>query len=102
MGRSSFSLSLLLLPACRLLAARAGAVVVFERDVQLYPVARHLAVLDRQVLLDDFGDAEVADGLGGGLDGSLRGRLPRLAARPDDLCHAIDAVGHRRPPTSAG
>src|SRR2546429_8931384 len=67
---------------------------VLERHVQLYPVARDLAVLDRQVLLHHLGDAEVAQRLGRGQDGDFGRRLPGLAAGPNELCNAINAVGH--------
>src|ERR1700694_5519101 len=83
-----------LAPRLGRLPARGGRAVVFERDVEPDPVSRDLAVLDGQVLPHHLGDAQVAQSLGRGLDGALRGRLPGLAAGPHQLGHPVDAVGH--------
>src|ERR1035437_7032445 len=71
-----------------------GRGVVLERHVETYPVLGDLAVFDSQVLPDDLRDAKIAQGLGCGLDGALRCRLPRRAAGPHQLGHSVDAVGH--------
>src|SRR4051812_20119197 len=68
--------------------------VVLERDRQADPEVDDAAVLDRDVLTQDLGDTEVADGLAGRRHGGLGRSLPRLAAHADDLGHAVHAVSH--------
>ena len=74
--------------------APAELALVLERDVEADAVARHLALLDRDVEPGRFGDPQVADGLRRRLDRIPRGRLPRVRAHSDDLGHAIHAVAH--------
>ena len=60
------------------------------------------AVLDREVLADHLGDAQVAHRLRGRLDRRAGGGLPGLRARADHLGDAIDAVGHGNSSSSGG
>src|SRR4029079_17578432 len=76
--------------------------VLLERDRQPHAEVADPAVLDRHVLTDDLRDAQVAHGLARRLDGLARGGLPWLAAYPNDLGDAIDAVGHLKLSSSSG
>src|ERR1700683_266885 len=71
-------------------SATSVAGVVLERQAQPNPEVLDLAVLDRDVLADHFGDPEVAHGGGGGPDRFARGVLPGFLADPDDLGYAVD------------
>src|SRR5712691_1749160 len=71
---------------------------VFERDVESCSIACHLAVLNRDIELDDFRDAQVANRPGGGLHCSSRGGFPGVAAGANDFSNAIDAVRHECAP----
>src|SRR5580704_14098401 len=66
------------------------ASVVLERQAQPDPEVLDLAVLDRDVLTDHFGDPEVAYGGARGLDRFARSCLPGFLADPDDLGYAVD------------
>src|SRR2546421_8732990 len=68
--------------------------LVFERDPQAHPVVDHLAVLDREILAEYFGDSQAADRPCGCLYSRPGRRLPRLVTHPDHLGDAIHAVGH--------
>ena len=68
--------------------------LVLERDREAHAEVDHATVLDRDVLADDLGHAQVAYRLGRGLDRDPRRGLPRLAAHADDLGHAVHAVSH--------
>src|SRR5207302_1170295 len=57
------------------------------------PVGSDLAV-DLHVQRLDLRDAQVAQGLGGAIDGGAGGLLPRLGAGADDLDDLVDALGH--------
>src|SRR5687768_15549786 len=52
--------------------------VVLEGDGEPDAEVHDAAVADRDVLTDDLGDAQVADGLRGGVDRGLGRRLPRI------------------------
>lgn len=68
--------------------------VVLERNTEANAVVDELAVLDCDVLSQNFGHAEVAHGLRRRVDRASGGCLPRLAANANHLGHAVDAVGH--------
>src|SRR5687767_12255617 len=68
--------------------------VVLERDVDARAIRGDLALLDGEVQLHDLADAQIAQRLGGGLDGVLRGLFPRLRARTYHFGDAIDAFRH--------
>src|SRR3954454_13483475 len=73
---------------------RSIAGLVLERNAEPDAVLRDLAVGDRDVEAGRFRNPQVADRLRRRLDGVPGRCLPRLAARPDDLSDAIDAVTH--------
>src|SRR4051794_392559 len=73
------------------------AALVLERDREPNAVAGHLPVLDRDVLTEHFGDAQVPDRPACGLHGLSGGSLPRLLADADHLGHAVHAVTHGIP-----
>src|SRR5262249_32108684 len=75
---------------CPALVAR----VVLERDPEPHAVVLDLPVLDRAVLPQDLGDAQVANPLRRRLHGVARGRLPRLLADPDHLGDPVDTLSH--------
>src|SRR5271166_3012776 len=68
--------------------------LVLERDLELGAIGLDLAVVDHQILLDDFGDAQVPEAQGGALDRRPGSPLPRFLARADQLNHLINSVGH--------
>jgi hypothetical protein len=68
--------------------------VVLERDIQSNAVGRDRSVLDRDVHPVDFRYPQIAHGFRGSLDRGSRRGGPRFATSPDDLGHAINAVGH--------
>src|SRR5690242_4972287 len=71
-------------PATRRAAILRGPFVL-EGDLHPGAVREHLAVLEMHVELRDLGDTEVAERLRRPLDGRLRGFLPGLLARADQL-----------------
>ena len=71
-------------------ASRRGSALVLERQRNPRAISDDLAVLDLHVELADFGDAQVAQRRRSGLDGVLRGVLPRDLARADDVRDAVD------------
>src|SRR5215207_10513107 len=75
-------------------ALASAAAFVLEGELQLGAVGRDLALLDDQVLLEDLGDAQVAQRFGGAIDRRLCRQLPGLAAGADELDHLVDAVRH--------
>src|SRR4051812_18706517 len=78
----------------RALFLLAAARIVFERDLELGAERFDLAVLDDEILLDHFGDAEIAETPRRELDRGSRGFFPGLLAGPDQLQDLIDAVCH--------
>src|SRR5205814_409651 len=74
--------------------SRSAAAFVLERELHLGAVGRDLALLDHHVLLDDLGDAQVAQRLRGAIDCRLGGLLPGIGAGADQLDHFVDALGH--------
>src|SRR5438105_3605881 len=72
--------------------------LVLERDPEANAVAADRPVLDRHVLPEDLGDAQVAHRLGRRLDRVARGRLPGLVALPDHLGDAVNALSHQNRP----
>src|SRR5215203_5290822 len=75
-------------------ALASAAAFVLEGELQLGAVGRDLALLDDQVLLEDLGDAQVAQRLGRPIHRRLRRQLPGLAAGAYELDHLVDAVRH--------
>src|SRR5687768_13199816 len=73
-------------------ALASAAAFVLEGELQLGAIGRDLALLDDQVLLDDLGDTQVAQRLGGPIDCRLCRQLPGLAAGAYELDHLVDAV----------
>src|SRR5437588_6648182 len=73
---------------------RSIVALVLERDAQPHPVVLDRSALDRDVLAQHLGDAQVAHRFGGRLDRVARGCLPRLAADPDHLGDPIDTLRH--------
>src|SRR5688572_32972805 len=71
-----------------------AAAFVLEGELQLGAVGRDLALLDDQVLLEDLGDAQVAQRLGRPVHRRLCRQLPGLAAGAYELDHLVDAVRH--------
>src|SRR6478672_8562791 len=69
-----------------------GRVLVLEGQPQLGP-EDDVAVLDTQVLLHHLGDAQVTQGLAGGVHRGDRGVLPGLGARADDVDDPVHAHG---------
>ena len=47
-----------------------------ERHLELGPVGLDLALFDHEILLEDFGDAQIAQRFAGALDGDLGGLFP--------------------------
>src|SRR5690348_5528503 len=80
--------------ASLLRSARSVLAFVFEGEFQLGAVGRDLAALHDDILLDDFGDPQVAQRLTGPLDRRLRRLLPGVTAGADQLDHFVDALGH--------
>src|SRR3954470_24911875 len=72
----------------------AVAGIVFEGDLELGTESFDLPVLDDEILLDDFGNAEIAQAARRELDRGSRCFLPRLLAGPDQFQDLIDAVCH--------
>src|SRR6516165_12819312 len=74
-------------------ARRAGSefVLVLERELELGAVGDRPALVQVNVLLDDFGHPQVADCLGGCPDRFRCGIFPRRAACPDDLDDLVHA-----------
>jgi hypothetical protein len=66
--------------------------LVFEGERDAGAEGGHFAVLDFHVHLGDFGDAEIAQGIGGRFDGAAAGILPGLFADTDNIDDAIDAI----------
>src|SRR5262249_51453009 len=77
---------------------RSVAGLVLEGDAEPNSGVDELPVLDRHVLAQALGHAQVSDALRRRLDGVARGRCPRLAADADDLGDAIHAICHGMPP----
>src|SRR5918994_2584641 len=75
-------------------ALASAAAFVLEGELQLGAVGRDLALLDDQVLLDDLGDAQVAQRLGRAIDRRLCRQLPGLGAGAYKLDDFVDAVRH--------
>src|SRR5215475_545786 len=73
---------------------------VLERDVDPGAVGGDLALVDRHVEPADLGHAEVAEALGGGLDGILDRVFPGGLARPDQIRDAVDALVRHGPLSS--
>ena len=71
---------------------------VLERNVHAHAVARHLAVLDRDVEAVSVGNTQVPQGLCGGLDRVAGSCLSRFGADTNQLGYAIDALSHPRAP----
>src|SRR4030095_3503351 len=69
-----------------------GRVLVLEGQPQLGP-EDDVAVLDTQVLRHHLGDAQVTQGLAGGVHRGDRGVLPGLGARADDVDDPVHAHG---------
>src|SRR6185503_19332834 len=69
-----------------------GRVLVLEGQPQLGP-EDDVAVLDTQVLLHHLGDAQVTQGLAGGVHRGDCGVLPGLGARADDVDDPVHAHG---------
>src|SRR5712671_4365329 len=65
--------------------------LVLEGERDPCSECRDRAVFHRQVHLGDFGDAQVADGLRGGLDGALGGVFPGNLAHPHHVNDAVNA-----------
>src|SRR3954454_9657829 len=72
--------------------------LVLERDREPDAVLLDLPVLDRDVLPDHLGDPQVADALGGGLDGIGRSLCPPIRTGPDHLGDAVHTACHTSPP----
>src|SRR5512140_2915081 len=72
---------------------------VLKRDVDSHAVARHLAVLDRDVEAVSLGNTQIPQGLRGGLDRVAGSRLPRFTTDTNQLGHAVDAVSHPHAPS---
>src|ERR1044072_7981057 len=71
-----------------------AAACVLEGELQLGAEGRDLAFFDDQVLLDDFGDAQVAQRLGRPIHRRRCRLLPGFAAGAYELDDFVDAVGH--------
>jgi hypothetical protein len=67
---------------------------VLEREAQAHAVARHLAVLDRDVEAVGLGNSQVPQSLRRGLDRVAGSRLPRFATDANQLGYAIDTLSH--------
>jgi hypothetical protein len=76
-----------------------GARFVLERDVQAHAVARHLAVLDRDVEAVSLGNTQAPQSLRGSLDRVAGSSLPRFATDTNQLGYAIDALSHPHAPS---
>src|SRR5438093_6324098 len=75
---------------------RSGLVAfVFERHLELGPIALDLAVLQLHVELRDLRHTQVAQCFPRALDRRGSGSLPGLRAGPDQLDDLVDALGHR-------
>jgi hypothetical protein len=68
--------------------------LIFERQLELAAIGLDPAVFDDKVLLDDFGNPQVAQRLCGALNCDAGGILPGLIAGSHELDHLVDAVGH--------
>src|ERR1044072_7850671 len=71
-----------------------AAAFVLEVELQLGAEGRDLALFDDQVLLDDFGNAQVAQGLGRPIHRRLCRLLRGFAAGASELDDFVGAVGH--------
>jgi NAD(P)-dependent dehydrogenase (short-subunit alcohol dehydrogenase family) len=69
------------------------AALVLERELDLRPVG-HLAVLEVHVECRDLGNAQVAQRLARSRDRRVRGLLPGLRARPDELDDFVNTLCH--------
>src|SRR5262249_20916365 len=68
--------------------------LVLKGNFQLGAIGDDLPKLNLHVLLHHLRDTQVAQGLGGSLDGSSGGFLPGFGAGSDQFDHFVDALGH--------
>ena len=68
-------------------------ILVLKGQPQLGPEYDLAAVLNVQILLHHFGDAQVTQGLAGGVHRGDRGVLPGLGACADDVDDPVNAHG---------
>src|SRR5262249_40852305 len=74
--------------------------LVLERDREPDAIALDSPVLDRNVLPEDLGDAQIANRFRRGLHRAARSGLPGLTAHPNHFGHSVDAISHRNHPSS--
>jgi hypothetical protein len=65
-----------------------------ERNLHLGAVGGHLAIVDHQIQFDDFGDAQVAQGLRSAFHSRSSGFLPGFRARADQFDDFVNALCH--------
>jgi hypothetical protein len=75
-------------------APSAASVRILEGHAQLRAEGFDLAILDYEVLVDNFGDAQITQRLARAFDRGLGRIFPGLFTGADDFNDLVDAFGH--------